>query len=155
MPSTQVTTRSDGYSIASSSGVTTLIWGTDGLLVTTVNNSTVPSPGGTSYAGTGYYIVESVDQETDAEPIYIENGTGQKCARVIISHGHKWTLSVQDDTTMNPPKVGYTIGIRDGAGLIGTVGTAYTAKIIASGEKFTRKGAAMRNITVEKLTLVD
>jgi len=142
-------TLTGGYSIASSSGVTTLLWGTDGLLAS-------PAPGG-SFAGTGYYIVESVDQETDAEQIYIENGTGQKAARIIINHGQKWTLSVQDDTTMTvPPAVGNTVSVIDGAGLIGGGhGTSYTARVISSGERFSRKGAAMRNITVERLTLVD
>ena len=142
-------TLTSGYSIASSSGVTTLLWGTDGLLAS-------PAPGG-SFAGTGYYIVESVDQETDAEQIYIENGTGQKAARIIINHGQKWTLSVQDDTTMTvPPTVGNTVSVIDGAGLIaGGHATSYTARVISSGERFSRKGAAMRNITVEKLTLVD
>ena len=144
------TVTSNGYSIASSSGVTTLIWGTDGLLVS-------PAPGG-GYAGTGYYIVESVDQDTDAEPIYGENGTGQKAWRVIIKHGHKWTISVQDDSVMTPPTVGTSVSVLDGAGLISGSASSkgsYTAKVISSGEKFTRKGAAMRNITVEKLTLVD
>jgi hypothetical protein len=141
-------TLSAGYSLASSSGVTTLLWGTDGLLAT-------PSPGGT-FAGTGFYIVESVDQETDAEQIYIENGTGQKAARIIINHGQKWTLSVQDDTTMTPPTVGGVVTVVDGANLLGggRIGIA-SCKVISSGERFSRKGAAMRNITVEKLTLVD
>ena len=141
------TTTSAGYSLISSSGVTTLIWGTDGLLVT-------PAPGGT-FAGTGYYIVESIDQETDAEPIYIENGTGQKAARIIIKHGVKWTISVQDEGSMTPPRVGLTISIKDQAGLINGSVANYTARVIASGERFSRKGAAMRNITAESLTLVD
>ena len=140
-------TVSSGYTIDSSSGVTTLIWGTDGLL-----NSPKPATG---FAGTGYYIVESVDQETDAEPIYIENGTGQKAARIIINHGQKWTVSVQDDSGMTPPTVGNTVSIVDGAGLISTGKAAYTAVVIASGGRFSRKGAAMRNLSVERLTLVD
>lgn len=143
-------TTSAGYSIASSSGVTTLLWGTDGLLAS-------PAPGG-SFAGTGYYIVESVDQETDSETIYIENGTGQKAARIIINNGQKWTISVQDDTTMLPPQVGDTVSVLDGANLIGGTANAmtqYSAKVVSSGERFSRKGAAMRNITVERLTLVD
>lgn len=152
------TTTSTGYSIGGSNGsaVTTLVWGTDGLFVTATNNSTTKSPGGSpAFAGTGYYIVESVDQETDSETIYIENGTGQKCARVIINNGQRFTVSVQDDTGMTAPAVGNTVGIRDGAGLIGTIGLVYKAVIVSSGERFTRKGAAMRNLTVESLTLVD
>ena len=145
------TTTSAGYGLNNSGesyGITTLVWGTDGLL-------TSPAPGG-SYAGTGYYIVESVDQETDNEVIYGENGTGQKAWRVNIVNGQKWTLSVQDDTGMTAPKVGNTVNIRDGGALIdNTVGAVYTAVIVSSGERFTRKGAAMRNLTVENLLLVD
>jgi len=142
------TSPTNGYSLASSSGVTTLLWGTDGLL-------TNPSPGGT-FAGTGFYIVESVDQETDAEQIYIENGSGQKAARIIINNGQKWTLSVQDDTTMTPPTVGGVVTVVDGANLLGGGRTGISnCRVISSGERFSRKGAAMRNITVEKLTLVD
>ena len=140
-------TTSAGYSLASSSNVTSLLWGTDGLLVT-------PAPGG-SYAGTGYYIVESVDQETDVDVIHGENGTGQKAWRVIINNGQKFTISVQDDAAMTPPAVGGTISIIDGANLLGGGRVSYACHVVASGEKFTRKGAAMRNITAEKLTLID
>lgn len=146
MPTTNVTTRSDGYSQA---GITTMIWGTDGTLVS-------PAPGGT-YAGTGYYIVESVDQETDAEPIYIENGTGQKAARIIISNGQRWVMSVQDDSAMLPPQVGDTVYVKDTAGLITgtTTKNNYSGIVVSSGERFSKKSAAMRNITVENLALVD
>ena len=153
--SVAVTTQSTGYCTGNSNnawGITTIIWGTDGLLVT-------PAPSSGSFAGTGFYIVESVDQETDSETIYIENGTGQKASRIIINNGQRWTLSAQDDTSFTPPKVGSTVVIKDGAVLIaGTAGTAYhtyTATVVNSGERFTRKGAAMRNITVESLALID
>lgn len=153
-----VTTQSSGYSNV---GITTLIWGTDGFLTSPIPAGALAPGGANPYAGTGYYIVESVDQETDAETIYIENGTGQKASRIIINNGQRWTLSVQDDTAMSPPQVGDNVSIKDGACLI--VGTSsgsastiiYTAKVISSGERFTRKGAAMRNITVENLALVD
>jgi hypothetical protein len=142
------TSGTNGYTLASSSGVTTLLWGTDGLLVS-------PAPGG-SFAGTGFYIVESVDQETDAEVIHGENGTGQKAWRIIINNGQKWTISVQDDTSMTPPIVGSTASILDGANLLGGGRvTIASCRVVASGERFSKKGAAMRNITVEKLTLVD
>jgi len=152
MPYTTLPKTSNGQNvlIQSSSGVTTLIWGTDGMMIS-------PTPGGT-FAGTGYYIVESIDQETDAETIYIENGSGQKAARIQIINGMKWTLSVQDDTGMTPPTVGSTAVILDGARLISnTAGgaTVTNCRVIASGEKFTRKGVAVRNISVEKLALVD
>jgi hypothetical protein len=139
-------TLSAGYSFLSSTGISAK-WGTDGLL-------TSPSPGGT-YAGTGFYIIESVDQETDAEVIHGENGSGQKAWRVIINNGQKFTISVQDDTAMTVPAVGNTVGIIDGANLLGGGLVSYNCKVVASGERFTKKGVAMRNITAEKLTLVD
>lgn len=149
---TAITTKSSGYS---NLGITTLIWGTDGVLVS-------PHPSSNTYAGTGAYIVESVDQETDAEPIYIENGTGQKASRIIINHGQRWVMSVQDDINMAPPTVGDSINVKDGACLIGGVASngavnsvTYDAVVVSSGERFTRKGVAMRNITVENLALVE
>ena len=139
------TTTSAGYTNV---GITTLVWGTDSLL-----NSPAP---GNNFAGTGYYIVESVDEETDNEIIYIENGTGQKAGRVNIINGVRWVVSVQDDTSMTAPRVGTTVSMKDQANLLnGGSGTNYTARVVNSGERFSRKGAAMRNITVEKLTLID
>lgn len=142
-------TTSAGYSIASSSNVTTVIWGTDGMW---------QASAGAGYAGTGYYIVESADQETDAEVIHLENGTGQKVSRIIINNGQRWTLTVQDDSNMTPPQVGDIMSILDGAGLISgssSTKSAYNTTVVSSGERFTKKGAAMRNLSVERLTLVD
>ena len=93
-----------GYSVT---GVTTLVWGTDGLLTSPLPAATTPL-----FAGSGFYIVESVDQETDSETIYIENGTGQKASRVIINNGQRWTLSVQDDTSFTAPTVGSTVVVK-------------------------------------------
>ena len=139
-------TLSAGYTFLSNTGIAAK-WGTDGLLT---------SPAAASgYAGTGFYIVESVDQETDADVIHGENGTGQKAWRIIINNGQKFTISVQDDTAMTSPTVGSTVGIIDGANLLGGGLVSYNCKVVGSGEKFTRKGVAMRNITAEKLTLVD
>ena len=150
------TTTSSGYNNQNSNtpyGITSLIWGTDGIL-------TSPHPVSGTYAGTGYYIVESVDQETDSEVIHGENGSGQKAWRVTIENGQRWVLSVQDDTAFTPPKIGMSVTIQDAANLIGTTPSAgtyykYLAIVVSSGERFTRKGAAMRNITVENLSLVD
>jgi len=146
-PTLPLTSNGQNVLIESSSGVTTLYWGTDGGLTT-------PAPGGT-YAGTGFYIVESVDQETDKEQVNIENGSGQKAGRVIIINGQVFTLSVQDDSTMTPPTVGTTIGIIDGGNMLGGGRVSVTARVVASGERFVRKGVAMRNLTAEKMSLID
>jgi len=130
-------------------GITTLLWGTDGLL-------NVPAPGG-SFAGTGYYIVESVDESTKAEQVYIENGTGVEVGRINITHGHRWNITVQDDTgiTGSSLEVGATVTVVDGAGLLGARTATYSAVVLSVSERFARKAAATRTIEVEKLTLVD
>jgi len=130
-------------------GITTLLWGTDGLL-------NAPAPSG-SFAGTGYYIVESVDESTKAEQVYIENGTGVEVGRINITHGHRWNITVQDDTgiTGSALEVGATVTVVDGAGLLGARTATYTAVVLSVSERFARKAAATRTIEVEKLTLVD
>ena len=131
------------------SGITTLLWGTDGLLAS-------PAPGG-SFAGTGFYIVESLDETTKAEQVYIENGTGIEAARINLTHGHRWNITVQDDTGINGQslEVGSTVTVVDGAGLLGARTATYTAVVLSVSERFARKSAATRTIEVEKLTLVD
>lgn len=139
---------STGYTIT---GVTTLFWGTDGLLKS-------PSPGGT-FAGTGYYIVESVDPSTEAEQVYVENGTGIKSARITLTQGAKATIVVQDDTNMTtPPQVNSTVVIVDAGCLIpgnNNRSNAYSMTVLQAGERYVRKGVAVRNLEVENLTLVD
>ena len=138
---------STGYTIA---GVTTLFWGTDGLLKS-------PAPGG-SFAGTGYYIVESVDPKQKAEQVWGENGTGVEVWRVNIVHGAQSTITVQDDTSMTPPTVGTLVSIVDsGLCIQGNTNraNAYQMNVLQVSQRFVRKGAAMRTLEVENLTLVD
>lgn len=130
-------------------GITSIVWGTDGIL-----NSPAPSAG---YAGTGYFIVESAEETTKAEQVYIENGTGIEAARINLIHGHRWNLTVQDDTgiTGTALEVGQTVTVLDGAGLLGARTSNYSAVVISVSERFARKTGATRTIEVEKLTLVD
>lgn len=138
---------STGYTI---SGITSVIFGTDGLLKS-------PAPVG-SYAGTGYYIVESVDGETKSEPIWGENGTGIQTWRVMLVNGSSGTMTIQDDTGMTPPQIGSLTSVVD-TGLIfpgnSNRSNAYSMFVIHVSNRFVRKGAEMRTVQYENLTLVD
>ena len=139
---------SSGYTIA---GVTTLLWGTDGLLKS-------PAPSSGSFAGTGFYIVESVDPSVKSEPIWGENGTGVEVWRVILLHGGRANIVVQDDTQMTPPQIGQTLVLNDSGLCIpgNSVRTnSYQMVVLNSSVRFVRKGAEMRTLEVENLTLVD
>ena len=91
------------------------------------------------------------------EQVYIENGTGIEAARINLTHGHRWNLTVQDDTNITGTdlEVGQTILIKDGAGLINATRTNYYACVVSVSERFARKAAATRTIEVERLILVD
>lgn len=134
-------TLSTGFQL---SGVTTLRWGTDGLL-----NS--PAPGG-SFAGTGYYIVESFDETAKVEQVYGENGTGVEVWRANLTHGKRWNITVQDDTQMTPPVVGNTVIVVD---IIASATTTYTAVVLNNDYRAARKQPGHRVLLVENLTLVD
>lgn len=132
------------------SGITTAIFGTDGILNT-------PAPGG-SFAGTGYYIVESIDPSVEAEQIYIENGAGVKAGRFNIVSGAKWNLTVQDDTAQGAISVNGSVAIVD-AGLQvpgnSNRNAIYSATVLQVSERFQRKAVAMRTVEVERLTLIE
>lgn len=146
-----------------SEGITSVIWGTDGTLLS-------PAPGG-GYAGTGYYIVDSIDESQKVDIDYGENGTGVEARRTIITHGRRWNITVQDDTNMTPPVVGGTVTVLDlllspnagalgfGAGVTNTASgqktTAFVATIISNDYRAARKQAGQRILQVENLTLVD
>jgi hypothetical protein len=77
-------------------GITTVVWGTDGLL-------------------TGH-IVKSMRSTTDAEKIYIENGVGLRAVRIRLIHGKSYELTIVEDTTFVPPTPGETLAIYDPGG---------------------------------------
>ena len=135
-------TLSTGYS---SAGITTMRWGTDGILQS-------PSPGGT-FAGTGYYIVESIEESEKVEQEYGTNGTGIEAWRVILKHGKRWNITVQDDTSMSPPSVGTTAwGVVDP---LNNPTLVWTATVITNDYRAARRQPGHRVVQVENLTLVD
>ena len=121
-------THSGGYS--QQSGVGILTWGTDGLWSTA--------------------IVDSMTQENEGEVIYVENGTGQKAARVLIKNGNKWTYSILLNDGVNPPAFGTVATyVVDQAGY-GSAG----GRVVATSAKYTRKAVAMMDVTVEYTDLI-
>jgi len=116
-------------------GVTTIVWGTDGLWSS--------------------YIVSRISQKQLIENVKLTNGTGITVTRVQLTDGVQWDITVRDDTGMTPPVVGNTFAsIYDAAGMLGAVGSTYTGRIVESSWDTSSKQAAERSITVEKLTLI-
>lgn len=123
-------------------GVTTIRWGTDGLL-------TSPAPSG------GFYTVTRFAQKPLVENIKLPNGTGITATRVQLIDGTEWTITVRDDTRMTPPVIGNTVTIVDAAGLHGTPGVAYSATILDPSYEAAPKQAGERTIIVERLKLIE
>ena len=150
LASTNTPFASTGFS---ANGITTAIFGTDGILNT-------PAPGGT-FAGTGYYIVDSIEPTVKAEQVYVENGAGVEAGRFNIVHGVRWNMVVQDDTVQGAIAVNGTCVIVDsglqvpGNTQLSGRSNAYNATVIAVSERFQRKQVAMRTIELERLTLIE
>lgn len=128
------------------SGITTIRWGTTGLLQS-------PKPSG------NFYVVTRYSQHTLSTNDKLPNGDGLTSTRVLTVDGQQWDLTVRDDTAMTPPQVGDSVTIVDGGGLIaGTTAGAiktYTATVVDSGAEGAPKTAFERVITVENLILVE
>ena len=57
---------------------------------------------------------------------------------------------------MTPPAVGSQVTMIDKAGFISSTTTyGYYGIVVASSDRFQKKGAAMRNITIENITLIE
>ena len=146
-----------------STGVTTVVWGTQGLAVfqgtagADINN-----------ANNGYFILLNYRQKLKKDMDYGENGNGVECRRTAIIHGQTWDIEVEDNSTMTPPVYGTTITCYDI--LAKGIGTPYpgpgggnsiiakaiwTAVIIESEYTAAPKKPGMRTLTAENLTLVD
>jgi hypothetical protein len=137
-------TISTGFSGTAGNAQTYLVWGTDGYLQT-------PAPGASRY-GTGYYIVESIEEDMKVEQIYGENGTGIEAWRVTLQHGMRWNITVQDDSDMTPPAIETSVGVVD---MINNRAVYYSAKVLNNNYRAARKQPGHRVLLAENLTLVD
>jgi len=124
-------------------GVTTIRWGTDGRMADSAKTNS------------GYYVVLDVQQEqVVAFNDKLPQGNGLTSTRVIGIDGNRWTVKVRDDTRMTPPTIGTTVSIMDMLG-VSTVNTLRYGIVVESGYSSAVKEPGTRNITVERLTLVE
>ena len=72
-------------------GITTVIWGTDGIL-----------------AG---FILKSIRATDAVEKIYIENGVGLRAVRIRLIHGREYELTMVAQTNFVVPAVGGTLTV--------------------------------------------
>lgn len=128
-----------GYEV---DGVTTIRWGTEGLLQS-------PKP------ASGYYTVLRFDQKELVDVSKHQQGSGLTATRVRIKDGNTWSITVRDDTQMTAPIIGTNILIVDAAGMKGTIGLRYTAKVIDNDYNTAAKQPGERVLVAENLLLVD
>ena len=126
-------------------GVTTIRWGTDGMMA----NSGVNGSGG-GYGG--YYTVESIRGNDEIENIYIEQGTGLKATRIQLWQGRRYVLTVVDDTGMTPPSPATYVALVDS---VGAGASIYQFRVVDNGYNAARKVEGKREITAEYLTLIE
>ena len=129
------TTNSTGYKVQ---GVSTIRWGTADMK-------------GTWSA----YVITKFSQKRIVENIKLTNGVGLTTSRIQLLDGHEWTITVRDDTSMDVPAIGTEVMICDAAGLVTTLGESYKAVVTESSYDTAPKQAGERNITVERLTLIE
>jgi len=127
-----IPTVSSGYA---AQGVTTIVWGTDGLWST--------------------YIVSRATEKDIVENVKLTNGTGITITRVQLKDGRQWDLTVRDDTAMTPPTTGSTLTVVDAGGLISSSKLNYTGRVVESSWDTSSKQAAERSVTVESLILIE
>ena len=146
-----------------STGVTTVVWGTQGLA------TFQGTPGADiNIANSGYFILLNYRQRLKKDLDYGENGNGVECRRTAIIHGQTWEIEVEDNSTMTAPVYGATITCYDilakaggtpypgpGGGSSIAAKAIWTATVVESEYTAVPKKPGMRTLTAENLTLVD
>ena len=125
-------------------GVTTIKWGTDGIM----SNA---APNGNSSGGfLGFYTVESARPNDEIENIYIEQGSGLKATRIQLWQGRRVSMTVIDDTNMTfwAPNTQCSITDPLSASIL-------VFKVVENGSNAVRKQEHRRDITVEYLTCIE
>lgn len=137
MPTTQNTNApgnvNTGYR---SDGLTTLVWGTGNAI-----NSN--------------YIVLSIDESEKTETYYVENGTGIEAARIMLTQGRRWNLTVIDNSSVTPPVFGSTVSLWTHSLQSSNANALATAVVINNDVRAARKTEGQRVLQCENLTLVD
>lgn len=127
-------------------GVTTLRWGTDGLLQS-------PKP------ADSFAVVTRFSQAPIVENIKLTNGNGLTTTEVDIVDGTTWNITVRDDNriwnTSSGIRINSEITIVDMGGLISTPGLIYTARVKNPNYEAAPKQPGERVITAIRLTAID
>ena len=136
-------------------GVTTIVWGTQGLAAF---QGTVAAD--ILGANNGYFILTDFKQRLKKDLDYGENGSGVECRRTTVIHGQTWDLTVEDNVNMTPPTQNTIITCYDILGNGSAAGPLiarrlWTATVIESEYSAAPKRPGMRTLTAENLTLVD
>jgi hypothetical protein len=137
-----------------STGITTVVWGTQGLA------AFQGQPGADINNGNnGYYIMTDYKQRLKKDLDYGENGSGVECRRTTIVHGQTWDITVEDNSNMAPPAQNTIIHCYDilqkGQGGPIAAQQLWYATVVESEYTAAPKRPGMRTITAENLTLVD
>ena len=144
-PTTSTNTTA-GYS---ASGITTIRWGTRGVLTKIGSQSLGSNP-------TSVGIVTRFNQKQIVDNSKMSNGDGLTVTRVQIIDGAQWDVTVRDDTTITQrPVVGATCVIVDGMGYIGSVGATDDAVVVEASYDIAPKQAGEFSLTLENLRLIE
>lgn len=127
-------------------GVTTIRWGTDGIMANT-------APNGNGAGGfAGFYTVESLHGTDVIDKSYVEQGSGLNATRILLWQGRSYTLTVVDDTNMTPPAPGTLLSLAD---TISGGAVIYQFRVVENGDNTVRKDVHKREITAEYMTCIE
>lgn len=122
--------------------VTTIRWGTDGL---------VPSAASGSY----YYVVTKFTQKERTEVIKLPQGSGLTAQRIYIKAGFQWSVTVRDESGWTPPTIGSSVYVVDAAGMVSDSRLKYNAKVVNNDYETAVKQPGERVLVLERLTLIE
>ena len=143
-PTTGAGSLASGYQVQ---GVTTIRWGSASL-ITSIN--------ATAVNGTTVGIVTRFNQKNIVDNIKLPNGDGLTTSRVQIIDGVQWDVTVRDDTGItNRPKIGTTVIVVDGLGMIDAVAEKYSATVVDNGYDTAPKQPGEFTLTLENLVLIE
>ena len=127
-------------------GVTTIRWGTDGIMANT-------APNGNGAGGfAGFYTIETIRGTDKVDTMYIEQGSGLEATRIQLIQGRRYTMTVVDDTNMVPPSFATKLSFVD---TISGGAATYLFQLIENGDNTVRKAEHKRELTVEYLTCIE
>ena len=124
---------------------TNIQWGTNGSLAS-------PNPG----SGLGFYTVLRISEKPILDRTKLPNGNGLTTSDVMIQDGMSWEVTVRDDSTLTTQlRINMPVTIVDLAGLLGTKGYTYTARVLDTNYETAVKQAGERGLQLESLLLID